>query len=489
MEDNTMKKILALALTTVMVVGMLSGCGNDQKTTPAPSQQDKTTDQPSTTPADDKVAEAAPDTITMLLPPVSATYQDKLAEWAKEFNTLYPNLTLEFETASWEDYKEKLDVQVNAGTPPDIAFVEYDNVGKYLDSGLLVDIKDLASEEQMKDFDDNAVAFYKNGDGIYGLPVYISIQCLGGNKAMLEAAGIDWKTVQQKGWTFDEFREAIKAGKDKDRYGFIFACAGVTAADYLNIMVKNAGMPAPFTKDLKYAYTSQNFLKLLESLRTIIDDGSTPKEMSSVDAGKRWNMFLTAQTMIFGKGLANFEGLALANNAKIAANDGTAVENSKEAEYVVLPVPTFFGASQAAQGAAGGYSMFRGKEEPTAEHQANVMKAMYFMAAGDVAAYTCNELYLSCLSNSAREAVAKIENEVPRSAENAAAMAYLTANAAEARPDIPSDMLAKNSRMLDEVIVPKFQALLANEITPQQMYDEVKKAAIENFGEDGIVVD
>ena len=126
--------------------------------------------------------------------------------------------------------------------------------------------------------------YKRQGDGLYGLPIYISIQCLGGNKAMLEEAGVDWKSVQENGWTYEEFREAIKAGSTDDHYGFIFACAGVTAADYLNIMVKNAGMPAPFDEDLKFAYTSQNFLELLKCLREIIDDGSTPKEMSSVDA-------------------------------------------------------------------------------------------------------------------------------------------------------------------------------------------------------------
>ena len=33
------------------------------------------------------------------------------------------------------------------------------------------------------------------------------------------------------------------------------------------------------------------------------------------------------------------------------------------------------------------------------------------------------------------------------------------------------------------------QALLADEITPEEMYDAVKTAAIDTFGEDGIVVD
>lgn len=478
-----MKKVLAIALVLALALGSFAACGNSPSGSTAASA-------PAASTGTTSVAESTePDTITMLLPPVSTTYQDQLAVWAEEFNTLYPNLTLEFETASWEDYKEKLDVQINAGTPPDIAFVEHDRVGTLADSGLMVDITSLASEEELVDFDENALGFYRLSDGLYGLPIYISVQCLGGNKAMLEEANIDWQSVQKNGWTFDEFREAIKAGTTDDHYGFIFACAGVTAADYLNIMVKNAGMPAPFDKDLKYAYTSQNFLKLLTDLRAIIDDGSTPKEMSSVDAGKRWNMFLTGQTMMFGKGLANFEGLAVANNAKIAANDGTAVENSIEAEYVVLPVPTFYGEEQASQGAAGGYSMFRSKEEPTPEHQANVMKALYFMASGEPAGFTCNELFLSGLSNSARAAMDAIENEVPRSPENAEAMALLTAQAAEARPDIPAELSAKATRLMDEVVVPKFQSLLANETTPEEMYEAVKSSAIDVFGEDGIVVD
>lgn len=477
-----MKKQFALILVFAMLVSMLTACGTPTPTTPQPGN-----DTPSN-PTDGSAA-AEPDTISLLVPPISATFQDQLDKWNADFNSQYDNLTLQFETASWEDYKDKLDVQVNAGSPPDIAFVENDNVAKYLDTGLLLDISNLISDETLADFDESAVAFYRNGDGLYGLPTYISIQCLGGNKAMMDEAGIDWKAIQQNGWDYDEFRNAIKAGRTEDRYGFIFACAGVTAADYLNILTKNAGMPAPFNKELKYAYTSKNFRDLLACIREIIDDGSTPKEMGSVDAGKRWNMFLTGQTMIFGKGLANFENLALVNNKKIQANDGTAVENSIEAEYAVLPVPTFFGEKQAAQGAAGGYSMFRGKEEPTAAHLDNVAKALYYVSAGDVAAFTCNELFLSGLSNSAREAMSKIQNEVPRDPDNAAAMATLTAQVAEPRPDIPAELGAKHSRLMDEVIVPKFQALLADELTPDQMYEEVKAAAIEVFGEDGIVKD
>jgi multiple sugar transport system substrate-binding protein len=59
--------------------------------------------------------------------------------------------------------------------------------------------------------------------------------------------------------------------------------------------------------------------------------------------------------------------------------------------------------------------------------------------------------------------------------------------AAPARPDIPVELGAQAIKIENEVIIPKLQALLANEITPEEMYEAVKKAAIDTFGEDGVV--
>lgn len=463
------KCIIGMLLTMTIVSSTLIGCGK-------------------------KAAEVEPvakdpmakDTITALLPPVSPIYQKNFVQMEKDFNAKYPNLTLKIEPASWEDMTQKLDVQVNAGSPPDIAFIGASGVSKYVDSGLIMDISKVATPEMISDFDKGPLEYMKNGTGLYGFPAYMEIHCIGGNKQMLEAAGIDWKAVQKNGWTFDEFREAIKKGVVKDgsatsRYGFVFAAAGVASKDYLAVLVKEAGMPDAFTKDLKYAYTSKNYLEVLKGIRTLIDDGSMPKELSSVDAGKRWNMFLTGQTMITGKGLAVFENSANANNAKIEAKDGSAVKGSIDVDYIVLPVPTFLGEKQQAAAAVDG------KKEPTPEHVDNVVKAAYFLASGQVAAQTSNDLFVAQIANSSREAakgMSTIRNE-----DNANAVKTLIKQAVIARPDITSELGAKAIRLEEEVIIPKLQALLADEITPQQMYDAVKAAATETFGDGGIVKD
>lgn len=472
---NNIKKLIALAMTLSLSISVFTGCGNKSTATDSSA---KGSDEP--------------DTITALLPPVSPNYQKNFDQMAKDFHEKYPNLTLKIEPASWEDMTQKLDVQVNAGSPPDIAFMGSDGISKYADSGMVMDISKLATADMINDFEQGPLNYMKNGKGLYGFPAYMEIHCIGGNKQFLEAAGIDWKSIQKNGWTFDEFREAIKKGVVKadgktSRYGFVFACSGVTAKDYLGILTKEAGMPSPFTKDLKYAYTSKNYLEVLKGIRTLIDDGSMPKELSSVTAGMRWNMFLTGQTMITGKGLAVFENSANLNNKKLDAKDAGAVKNSIKVDYIVLPVPTFGSNKQQATAAVDGYVTFKGKDKKSDQHYKNVVKAAYFLASGKIAAQTNNDLFVAQITKSGIEAAKSMP--VERNQDNVAAVQNLIKNAAEARPDIPAELGAKNIKLEDQVIVPKLQALLANEITPQQMYDAVKAAAIEAFGEDGVVKD
>ncbi len=50
---------------------------------------------------------------------------------------------------------------------------------------------------------------------------------------------------------------------------------------------------------------------------------------------------------------------------------------------------------------------------------------------------------------------------------------------------ITAEQTASAKQLMDEVIVPKFQALIAGETTAQAMYDEIVKQATAVFGEDG----
>lgn len=463
-------------LAATLTAALFAGCGNSKTGEGTADKGDG--------------SDGKKDVVTALLPPVSATYQDKINTYIENFNKENEDIEIQVTTASWEDVTQKLDVQVNAGSPPDIAFVGSDGITKYLDTGMAVDISKYAEQDMISDFDENVLNYFKNGDGVYGFPAYCEVQCIGGNKEMLEKAGIDWKKVQQEGWTYDEFRESIKKGVVKDgdntkTYGFLFACAGVAAKDYFSIFVKNAGMPAAFDKDLKYAYTSKNMLQFLKDLRALIDDGSMPKELSAIDAGKRWNMMLTGQTMITGKGLSSFEKSAGDNTKLLEAKDSEAVENSIPLDYIVLPVPVFEAGKQQAQGAVDGYICLTGEKEPDEQHLKNVAKVAYYLASGERAANTCQELYLKPICETGREEYEKLPAIENKNEDNTKAVEILTQQVAEARPDIPADLGAKAIKLEDEVIVPKFQGLLSGEVSPEQMYQAIVDAAHDVFGKEG----
>lgn len=79
-----MKKILALILALVMLFA-LAACGQQ------PAAQ-----EPTEAPAEQPAEEApTPDTITVMVPPVSDTYQDDIDTWIAEFKELYPHLDVE----------------------------------------------------------------------------------------------------------------------------------------------------------------------------------------------------------------------------------------------------------------------------------------------------------------------------------------------------------------------------------------------------------
>ena len=85
----------------------------------------------------------------------------------------------------------------------------------------------------------------------------------------------------------------------------MFANAAVATGDFVSIFGVGAGITANFTKDLKYAYTSENMKTLLSSVETMVSSGWMPNY--AVEAGQRLVMLETGNAMITGKAMPLFE--------------------------------------------------------------------------------------------------------------------------------------------------------------------------------------
>ncbi|MFR5854380.1 MAG: ABC transporter substrate-binding protein [Lachnospiraceae bacterium] len=264
-----------------------------------------------------------------------------------------------------------------------------------------MEIDQYMDAERLADYDQNALDYMSLDGHVYGLPLYITIQALGANKDMLEAAGVDVAKVQTEGWTYDQFMEAIKNGTTENCFGFVFANSGVTAGDFLSIFGVSAGLTNSFTSDLKYAYTSDNMLKLLEAVETMTKSGYMPNY--GVEAGQRMVMCQTGNAMIFGKAMPLFENNINKNNKALEANDGTAVENSIPVKYAFLPVPTMEGVTETCFGSVDGLIALR-NNNTNDEHLKNVCLFLDYLCSGERAAAVDQTLLLDPVCKSGREA-------------------------------------------------------------------------------------
>lgn len=475
-----MKKILAMLLCLCMVLG-LAACGGDSGT------QDKTSDPPkqeSNSPAPSKSEEPAPsqpsaeeDTIVIMAPPVTGDYAELLAKWIADFQKDYPHLKVEVISTAWDDHSSKLSTMALSGEAPDIAEVSYGAIGTYAEMGVAMDVAPYLPEGALADYDQNALDYMTLDNTLYGLPLYLTIQALGGNRQMMTEAGVDVDKVQANGWTYDEFLKAIEAGTKDETFGFVFANAAVATGDFVSIFGVGAGITANFTKDLKYAYTSENMKTLLSSVETMVSSGWMPNY--AVEAGQRLVMLQTGNAMITGKAMPLFENNINKNNAGIAT--GEAVEGSIEVEYAFLPVPTMEGVTESCFGTVDGMIMLRNNNS-TEEHLKNVGLFLHYICSGQRAADTVNQILLSCVCQSGRDAQAGADlGQDPR---NAAASTRCIGMVQAPPTGVSSEQAANAKTLMDETIIPKFQALLAGETTAQAMYDEVCARAFELFGED-----
>lgn len=472
------KKLIAMLLVAAMTL-CLAACGNknsEEKTDSNQSAAEATKSADSGESAATQEPAAKEDTITVMVPPVTGTYVEKMDTWIADFNKEYPNIKVEVIATSWDEHTSKLTTMALAGEAPDIAEVSYGAIGTFAEMGVAVNIADYLPADKLADYDQNALNYMTLEDTLYGLPLYITIQALGGNRAMLEAAGADVAKIQTEGWTYDEFLNVIKNGTKDGCFGFVFANSGATTADFVSIFGVAAGINANFTSDLKYAYTSDNMLSLLQAVETMTTSGYMPNY--SVEAGQRLVMLETGQTMLTGKAMPLFEANVKKNIKGMA--DGSAAEGTIDMEYVFLPVPTMPNATESVYGAVDGLIALR-NNKTTDEHLKNVCLFLDYISSGERVAAVDNELFLTCVCETGRKA--QESYTLDQSDLNAAATARAIGKVIAPPAGVTAEMSANAKTLMDEVIVPKFQALLAGEATAKDVYDDICSQAKSLFGE------
>ena len=243
-----MRRILAMALALVMMLGLLAACGN-QAAAPAETQGAEAAAPVGnfTVPEGGYDGSAVEivfyNTMGSNLTPVLDTY-------IAEFNKLYPNITVTSVNAGgYDDVRDQISTEITVGNQPNIAYCYPDHVALYnlakavttLDSLIASDIEVTRADgtteilgltdEQVADFIEGYYNEGKQfGDGLmYTLPMSKSTEVLYYNKTFFDANGLTVPT------TWDEVEavcaqikaidpNSIPLGYDSESNWFITMC-------------------------------------------------------------------------------------------------------------------------------------------------------------------------------------------------------------------------------------------------------------------------
>lgn len=187
------KKILSGAMAAMMMAG-LAGCGSGSGTTAGADGKLNLTFQIW------DVAQKAG------MEAMCAAYTEK-----------NPNVTIEVQVTSWNEYWTKLEAAATSGQMPDIFWMHTNEILKYADNGMLADCSDIVETDK---FSAVSLSNASGSDGtLYAVPKDKDTVGLVYNKEMFDAANVAYP---DENWTWDDLVDASQKIYDATgKYGYM----------------------------------------------------------------------------------------------------------------------------------------------------------------------------------------------------------------------------------------------------------------------------
>jgi multiple sugar transport system substrate-binding protein len=302
------RSLQAVVLATTAAL-LLAACGGDTTeeppSDPAASEADDGTGEEGEEPG---AAEGAEVTIEYFTFSAAPDHLDTLQTIIDAFEADNPGVTIEVQTAPFDDYFTRLQTRVAGGDAPDAFELNYENFVSYAASGALLDPTAAAPAEL-----DPAV-FYPEAfeafsyEGVqYGLPASFSNVVLFYNKDLFDAAGVDYP---DDSWVWDDVLVAAEELTDPDA-GVWGVYQPVSFFEYFKVLAQNGGRF--FDEGGDVAFDSPEGVEAAEWLVDKVGEVMPSEaDMGGQDDG---GMFASGQLAMWYSGIWMFTGLADADFA------------------------------------------------------------------------------------------------------------------------------------------------------------------------------
>ena len=161
--------------------------------------------------------------------------RDGMQAMCDAYTAQHPNVKIEVQVTSWNEYWTKLEAAATSGQMPDIFWMHTNELLKYADNGMLADCSDIVDTSK---FSEVSLSNASGSDGtLYAVPKDKDTVGLVYNKEMFDAAGVSYP---DESWTWDDLTDASQKIYDATgKYGYMAYCD--EQLGYWNFVYQNGG--------------------------------------------------------------------------------------------------------------------------------------------------------------------------------------------------------------------------------------------------------
>ena len=288
---------LAAAVTSALLVGACSTAG----ASPSPVASEPATSVATTAPS----PTAAPVKLTYFTFSAAPDHLKDLDAIVQAFQQKHPNITVEVQTASYDQYFTKLQTAIAGGTAPDTFELNYENFVSYSSAGSLLDLSPLATadtEFKPDTYYPRAYSVFQANGKQYGLPETFSDVLLFYNKDLFDAAKVSYPTTD---WTW---KDELAAAQKLTAKGIWGDFQPIQFYEFYKVLAQNGG--AFFSADGKQA--TFNDAKGVEAANWLVDKINKFKVMpSDAQMGGQDDtaLFKAGKLAMWHNGIWQFSGL------------------------------------------------------------------------------------------------------------------------------------------------------------------------------------
>lgn len=268
------KTFVSMIIFTLLISALLVGCGG--------GEQDNAANNEETTVEEGAAEEDV--TLTYFTFSAAPDHLEDLDEMIAIFEAEHPNIHIEVQTATWDDYFTKLQTRIAGGDAPDVFELNYESFVSYAAKDVLLNLEPLSQADSDYDasiYYPRALEAFRYNDMQLGMPETFSTVVLYYNVDAFDSAGIDYPAAD---WTWADATEAGKAlMAANDGWGIY---SGIQFWEFYKKAAQNNCNF--FNEDqTEVLINSPECVEALETMLSLLDEGVMPtnEEMAGVSDG------------------------------------------------------------------------------------------------------------------------------------------------------------------------------------------------------------